>query len=128
MNIGVRPFFSRAAQKAFTANVADLYQAGAIRNIASFYVDVTAGRFENPTVRRAVDGCLTCILGREAGFRHGRLTMEELLKENRRRRAGLERTEGLMLVMPPPAASGRGFPALRRPCDGADWANLAGYS
>jgi hypothetical protein len=30
-----------------------------------------------------VDGCLTCILGREAGLRNGRLTMEELLKEDK---------------------------------------------
>jgi len=29
-----------------------------------------------------VDGCLTCILGREAAARRARLTMEELLKEN----------------------------------------------
>ena len=62
----------------------DLYPAGAKRNIATFYENVTAGRFENPTVRRAVDGCLTCILGREAAARHGRLTMDELLKENKR--------------------------------------------
>jgi myo-inositol 2-dehydrogenase / D-chiro-inositol 1-dehydrogenase len=61
-----------------------LYPAAAARNVASFYQDITAGRFENPTVRRAVDGCLTCILGREAALRHGRLTMEELLKENKR--------------------------------------------
>jgi myo-inositol 2-dehydrogenase / D-chiro-inositol 1-dehydrogenase len=63
--------------------------AGATRNIASFYQEVTTGQFENATVQRAVDGCLTCILGREAGFRHGRLTMEELLKENRRVEADL---------------------------------------
>jgi hypothetical protein len=45
---------------------------------------VTAGRFENSTIRHAIDSCLTCILGREAGFRHGSLTMDELLKENKR--------------------------------------------
>jgi len=62
----------------------DLYRAGAVRNIASFYEDVIAGRCENPTVRRAVNGCLTCILGREAAARRTRLTMDELLRENRR--------------------------------------------
>jgi len=76
-------------QKATVAEVVDLYPAGARRNIAAFHQDVVAGRFENHTVRRAVDGCLTCILGREAGFRHGRLTMEELLKENKRYEADL---------------------------------------
>ena len=71
-------------QKPFVAQAADLYPNGAKRNIAAFHADIVAGRFENRTVRRAVDGCLTCILGREAGLRNGRLTMEELLKENKR--------------------------------------------
>lgn len=65
-------------------SVENLYEAGASRNIAAFYDDVLAARFENPTVARAIDGCLTCILGREAAARHARLTMDELLKENKR--------------------------------------------
>ena len=78
--------FHRRGEKPLTIDLSSINTntLGATRNVASFYQDVTAGRFENPTVQRAVDGCLTCILGREAGFRHGRLTMEELLKENRR--------------------------------------------
>jgi len=76
--------FHRRGEEPLTAEVVDLYPAGAKRNIASFYRDITAGRFENPTVRRAVDGCLTCILGREAAQRRARLTMEEILKENKR--------------------------------------------
>jgi predicted dehydrogenase len=75
--------FHHRGQPEFTGQVVDLYTAGAVRNIASFYQAVTGGHFENPTVERAVDGCLTCILGREAAARHGRLTMEELLKENK---------------------------------------------
>jgi myo-inositol 2-dehydrogenase / D-chiro-inositol 1-dehydrogenase len=68
----------------FTDKVTNLYQAGAMRNIKSFHDDVTAGRFDNASVARAVDGCLTCILGREAALRHGRLTMEAIVKEDRR--------------------------------------------
>ncbi|MCX5684556.1 MAG: Gfo/Idh/MocA family oxidoreductase [Planctomycetota bacterium] len=64
--------------------VENLYEAGAVRNIATFYQNVCEGRFENETARRAVDGVLTCILGREAAARRTRLTMEELLKENKR--------------------------------------------
>lgn len=64
--------------------VENLYQAGAQRNIAAFYDNVIHGRFQNPTVKRAVDGCLTAILGREAAARRTELTMEELIKENRR--------------------------------------------
>ena len=76
--------FHVRGEKEYTGQVVDLYTAGAVRNIASFHAAVTGGHVENPTVRRAVDGCLTCILGREAAARRGRLTMDELLKENKR--------------------------------------------
>lgn len=68
----------------FVAQVENLYLNGAKRNIAMFYQSVCENRYENPTVRRAVDGCLTCILGREAAARKGRLTMDELIRENKR--------------------------------------------
>lgn len=55
----------------------------------TFYDCITPGKFDNPTVPRAVDGALTCILGREAGRRHRRLTMDERLKENKRIEADL---------------------------------------
>jgi predicted dehydrogenase len=74
----------RSHDDAYTGDVLNLYEAGVVRNIAAFYRSVTEGRFENETVKGAVDGALTCILGREAGARHGRLTMDELLKENKR--------------------------------------------
>jgi len=54
------------------------------RNVASFYRNITEGHFENASVQRAVDGHLTGILGREAAARKKRLTMEELLKENKK--------------------------------------------
>jgi len=87
---GVVDYTQRASleihhKKPFADDVVNLYEAGAVRNIAAFHADVVAGgRHENSTVRRAVDGCLTCILGREAALRHARLTMEELLQENKR--------------------------------------------
>ena len=64
--------------------VENLYEAGALRNIATFYNHVMLGQFENLTVPRAVDGVLTCVLGREAASRKTFLTMEELLKENKK--------------------------------------------
>jgi predicted dehydrogenase len=64
--------------------IENLYAAGAARNIAAFHQNVCEGRFENETARRAVDGVLTCVLGREAAARRTRLTMDELLKENKR--------------------------------------------
>jgi hypothetical protein len=64
--------------------VDNLYEAGAVRNIASFYEQITAGDTTNPTVRRAVDSALATILGREAARRRERLTWQQLLKENQR--------------------------------------------
>ncbi len=75
--------FQPRGKEPFAAQVENLYEAGAKRNVATFYEDVTKGRFENSTVPRAVDGALTCILGREAGLRRGRLTMESLIGENK---------------------------------------------
>jgi predicted dehydrogenase len=71
-------------EAAYSGEVVNLYEAGAKRNIAAFYSCITEGRFENSTVPRAVDGALTTILSREATLRRVPLTMEELIKENRR--------------------------------------------
>lgn len=62
--------------------IENLYTQGAVRNIATFHQQVAGGIFTNETVRRAIDGCLACILGREAAARGQELTMEQLLKEN----------------------------------------------
>jgi len=64
--------------------VFSLYDQGAKRNIATFYRAIVEGKTDNATVQRAVDGTLTAILGREAAARRIRLTMEDLLKENKR--------------------------------------------
>jgi myo-inositol 2-dehydrogenase / D-chiro-inositol 1-dehydrogenase len=74
----------KGPESAYSGEVANLYEAGAVRNIADFYRCITEGRFENPTVPRAVDGVMTTVLSREATMRGARLTMEELIKENRR--------------------------------------------
>jgi predicted dehydrogenase len=71
-------------ENSFEGEVQNLYEAGAIRNIASFYDAVVTGRCDNDTVPRSVDGALACILGREAGRRRTRITWEQLLQENQR--------------------------------------------
>jgi myo-inositol 2-dehydrogenase / D-chiro-inositol 1-dehydrogenase len=77
--------FLRGGPKHFGGGeVESLYDNGAMRNIAEFYRTVIEGRSENPTVRRAVDGTLTAILGREAALRGTRLTMDQLIQENRK--------------------------------------------
>jgi hypothetical protein len=64
--------------------VENLYQAGAVHNIAAFYDNVTKRQFANETVQQAVDSVLVCILGREAAARRVKLTMDEVLRENKR--------------------------------------------
>ena len=62
----------------------NLYGAGASRNIATFYKNVTESDCSNDTVPMAIDSCLVTILAREACLRKGRMTMDELLKANKR--------------------------------------------
>lgn len=74
----------RSGATSYDGEVVKLYEAGAVRNIATFHKNVTDQHATNPTVRRAVDGALTTMLGREAALRRSRLTWDQLLKENRR--------------------------------------------
>jgi predicted dehydrogenase len=76
--------FVRGGPKHFVGPVDNLYAEGVARNVAQFYTALTEGHFENPTVARSVDSHLAAILMREASYRRGRLTMEALLKENKR--------------------------------------------
>jgi hypothetical protein len=64
--------------------VENLYEAGAVRNIATFYEAVTGEHTENESVQPAVDSALVSILGREAAARRTTVTMADILKENRR--------------------------------------------
>ena len=74
----------KGPENAYSGEVIDLYEAGAARNIAVFYRHIIEGQFENTTVSRAVDGVLTTIMSREAAMRRGQLSMDDLIKENRR--------------------------------------------
>jgi predicted dehydrogenase len=76
--------FLRGGPMQYSGEVANLYHDGIVRNIATFHDNIAAERFDNPTVRRGVDGTLTCILGREAAARRVRMTMDELIKENKK--------------------------------------------
>jgi myo-inositol 2-dehydrogenase / D-chiro-inositol 1-dehydrogenase len=77
--------YLRGGPKHFAGGpVADLYESGAKRNITAFHDAVLEGNYGNETIPRSVDSTLTCILGREAARRSGFLTMDELLRENKR--------------------------------------------
>jgi myo-inositol 2-dehydrogenase / D-chiro-inositol 1-dehydrogenase len=80
-----RKAYLRGGPKHFGGgDVADLYAAGAKRNIAAFHQKVLTGDYSNTTAQRSVDCTLTCILGREAARRGKLLAMDDLIKENKR--------------------------------------------
>ncbi|MCX6873603.1 MAG: Gfo/Idh/MocA family oxidoreductase [Verrucomicrobia bacterium] len=77
--------YVRGGPQAYSGGkIENLYDAGAVRNIASFYDAVIKGETSNPTVKQAVDSALVCILGREAAMRRTPLTMLQLLKDNKK--------------------------------------------
>jgi myo-inositol 2-dehydrogenase / D-chiro-inositol 1-dehydrogenase len=65
-------------------DVVNLYVAGAERNIDTFHKSVTGGVYANPTIEPSIGATLTTILGREAAHRRTKLTLDEILRENRR--------------------------------------------
>jgi myo-inositol 2-dehydrogenase/D-chiro-inositol 1-dehydrogenase len=74
----------RGGPRHCVGEIGSIYDDGVVRNVADFYRNITGGHFENPTARRAVDGTLTAILGREAASRRSYLTMDEVIKENKK--------------------------------------------
>lgn len=65
-------------------DVVNLYPSGAERNIDAFHKSVTGGVCDNPTVEPSINATLATILGREAARRRTKLTLDEVLRENRR--------------------------------------------
>ena len=76
--------YVRGGPKHYVGDIGSIYDDGVVRNVAEFYRSITEGHFENPTAKRAVDGTLTAILGREAAARRRYLTMEEVIQENKK--------------------------------------------
>ena len=74
----------RGGKQSYAGQIGSVYDEGAARNIAAFHRNICEGHFENASVPRAVDGHLTAILGREAAARRTFLTMDELIKENKK--------------------------------------------
>jgi len=65
-------------------DVVNLYPSGAERNIDTFHKCVTQGVYDNATVEPSVNATLATILGREAARRRTKLTLDDILRENRR--------------------------------------------
>ncbi len=61
-----------------------IYEEGAVNNIAAFHRSITEGEFANSTVEPSVRSCLITILGRKAADEKRRVTWEELLRDETR--------------------------------------------
>ena len=61
-----------------------MYTSGAVRNIATFYDQVTSGHFDYSTVAPAVRSNLTTILGRSAAYKLAECNWDELMQSQER--------------------------------------------
>ena len=68
----------------YRGNNPELYTSGAKVNIREFHQFITAGQYDNPTVAPSVRSNLTAILGREAGYKQGEITLAKLLNDGER--------------------------------------------
>ncbi|MBI4327701.1 MAG: Gfo/Idh/MocA family oxidoreductase [Chloroflexi bacterium] len=76
--------FLRGREDSVRATLDDLYKTGAQTNIHEFHQFITEGKYDNLTVAPSVRSNLTAILGREAAYKGGELTLEALLKEGKK--------------------------------------------
>ena len=58
----------------------DIYQEGAVNNIAAFHKAIQDGDFNNATVEASVRSNLVSILGRTAAYKKAEVTWDEMLK------------------------------------------------
>jgi myo-inositol 2-dehydrogenase / D-chiro-inositol 1-dehydrogenase len=70
--------------------VPDLYTSGTVVNINEFHETILNGDYSNPTVAPSVRSNLTAVLGREAGYRGGEVTLAELIKEGKKLEPNLQ--------------------------------------
>jgi hypothetical protein len=76
--------FLKSSLNGYSGEVTNLYEAGAVRNIDTFYHHVLEQNASNETVQRSIGGALTTILGREAAKRRERIALADLIRENQR--------------------------------------------
>jgi len=72
----------RSPDDAFVGDSPNLYEAGAVNNIATFHQAITKQEYANPTVAASVRSNLTTILGRMAADRRQEVTWAEMMKAN----------------------------------------------
>jgi myo-inositol 2-dehydrogenase/D-chiro-inositol 1-dehydrogenase len=62
----------------------EIYESGAVANIAAFHRAILEGDFENPTVAPSVQSNLITVLGRKSAYENRVVTWAELLKDSER--------------------------------------------
>jgi len=72
--------FVRSKEDGFSGNTPNIYEDGAVRNIATFHESIVKGNYENPTVAPSVRSNLTTILGRTAAYKRCEITWAEMMK------------------------------------------------
>jgi predicted dehydrogenase len=76
--------FVRGRDFSLRESVGDLYTSGAVVNINEFHEAVLKKDCANKTVAPSVRSNLTAVLGREATYRGGELTLDALIKEGKK--------------------------------------------
>lgn len=74
----------RGREAALRENMDDLYTSGVVINIDEFHEAIVKGDYSNKTVAPSVRSNLTAVLGREAAYRKGELTLADLIKEGKK--------------------------------------------
>jgi myo-inositol 2-dehydrogenase/D-chiro-inositol 1-dehydrogenase len=62
----------------------DIYEAGVVQNIATFYKSITEGDFRNPTVAPSVQSNLITIMGRKAAYENRQVSWDEMARDEER--------------------------------------------
>ncbi len=68
----------------------EIYESGAVKNIAAFHKSISNGDFANPTVGPSVQSNLITILGRKAAYEKRRVTWDELRKDEEKLEPNLD--------------------------------------
>lgn len=76
--------FIRGTEVYEGGHVGNLYTTGAQTNIHEFHQFITRGDYRNPTVAPSVRSNLVAVMGREAAYRNGEVTWNELRRDGKR--------------------------------------------
>lgn len=79
----------RSNEDAFNGDTPNLYQDGAVRNIATFKEKLVNRDYSNSTVGPSVRSNLVTILGRTAAYKNREVTWDEMLRANEKFEADL---------------------------------------